>query len=192
VIRVFGMLDVEVKGLAFVNVLGAVAQLRGDQFRSQVIEAMPGEGSAALRLGSVIASGWYPVRWYRELFAASVAVSNDASLPRELGKASVRRDVKGVHRLLFKVMSIETLQKQGARFFKAFFRPTDVSVERVDRCIARVRYQRCFGFDKNVWQEQIGGVEELLSQSRVALPRVRVLSGGGEHDDRMDLETRWQ
>ena len=183
--------EIEVKGLAFVNVLAAIEEVRGDVFRKRVIDAMPNDSRSALRLGSVLATGWYPVRWYRELFGAAVAASREPSLPRELGRVSVRRDVKGVHRLLFRIMSVETLQAQGARFFKSYYKPTEVRVERVDRRSARVHYAQCIGFDRNIWQEQLGGVEELLASCGVTSPRVLVLAGGGDQDTDMDLESRW-
>ena len=186
------MTEIEVKGLAFVNVVGAIEEARGDAFKKRMIDAMPDDSRSALRLGSVLANGWYPVRWYRELFAAAVAASRKPNLPRELGRISVRRDVKGVHRLLFRIMSVETLQAQGARFFKSYFKPSEVSVERVDRRSARVYFSQCVGFDRNIWQEQLGGVEELLASCGVTSPRVLVLAGGGDQDTSMAIESRWR
>jgi len=185
------MTEIEVKGLAFVNVLGALKEVRGEALEKRVIDTMPDDSRSALRLGSVLANGWYPVRWYRDLFGAAVSASREPNLPRELGRVSVRRDVKGVHRLLFRVMSVETLQAQGARFFKSYFRPAEVNVERIARRSARVHYAQCVGFDRNIWQEQLGGVEELLASCGVTSPRVLVLAGGSDQDTGMDLESRW-
>lgn len=186
------MAESEVKGLAFLNVLGAIVEVLGASARDEVIRAMPVDGREALTLGSLIASGWYPVRWYRDLLGAAVAVSKDASLPRELGKVSVRRDVTGVRRLLFRVVSVEILTSQAARFFKAYFRPGDVSVVRVDAHTARVAFHHCYGFNEHVWQEQAGGVDGLLEASHVEAPRVRVLAGGNDGDAHMTLESRWR
>jgi hypothetical protein len=186
------MHEIQAKGLTFVSVLSAIDDLRGREFRDQVIAAMPEESGTALRYGSVIASGWYPIRWYRELFKAALEIADKPDFAREIGRASVRREIKGVHRLLFKVLSVETLQKQGSRFFKAYFQPTDIKNERLGPGLGRTLFLRCTGFDRNLWQEQLGCCEELLAQSGVQLPRVRVLAGGTDRDDYMEMETRWR
>ena len=184
--------EIEAKGLTFLSVLGAIEDLRGPAFKDSVIDRMPQESRKELRYGTVIASGWYPVRWYRELFKAATDVAHDFGFAREVGRASVRREVRGVHRLLFKVISIETLQNHGARFFKSYFRPSEVATERLAPGLGRTLYRQCVGFDKNLWQEQLGCIEELLKQAGVALPRVRVLAGGGDGDGHMEIETRWR
>ncbi len=184
--------EVEVRGTTFVSVQGAMVDLRGQAFLDRVVEAMPSESSKALGLGSVIASGWYPIRWYRELFAASVTVSGDIQIPREIGRASIRREINGVHRLLFRILSVETLQRQSSRFFQSYFRPTDCIVERLAPRHARTLYSGCTGFDRNLWLEQFGCIEEFMVQARVQVPRVRILSGGGDGDDFCEIETRWR
>ncbi len=186
------MREIEAKGLTFLSVLSAIEDLRGTDFREQVIDAMPEESRSELRLGAVLASGWYPIRWYRELFAAATEAARDTGIAREIGRASVRREIRGVHRLLFKVVSIETLQNQGTRFFKAYFRPSEVKTERLAPGLGRTLYRECFGFDRNLWQEQQGCIEELLTQAGAQLPRVRVLAGGNDGDSHMEIETRWR
>jgi hypothetical protein len=186
------MQEIQAKGLTFASVLGALDDLRGPAFRQRVLDALPEESGSALKLGSVIASGWYPIRWYRELFKAALSESGDLDFAREIGRASVRREIKGVHRLLFKVISVDTLQQHGARFFKAYFHPTTVTTERVGPGVGRTRYSKCVGFDKNLWHEQLGCIEELLVQSGVKLPRIRIVAGGGEDDGFAEFETRWR
>ncbi|MFO0564746.1 MAG: hypothetical protein U0263_03740 [Polyangiaceae bacterium] len=159
---------------------------------TSVLEKMPTESGQALRYGEVIASGWYPVGWYRELFGASVEVSGNIHIAREIGRASIRREINGVHRMLFRILSVETLQKQGARFFQSYFRPTEVRVTRVGDRQALIHYSNCHGFDRNLWLEQVGCIEELLTQAGTELPRVRILAGGGDGDERCEVETRWR
>lgn len=186
------MREIETKGLTFLSVLSAIEDLRGPDFRERVIDAMPEESRSELRLGAVLASGWYPIRWYRELFAAATEAASDLGFAREIGRASVRREIRGVHRLLFKVMSVETLQNQGARFFKSYFRPSEVRTERLAPGLGHTLYRQCFGFDRNLWQEQQGCIEELLMQAGVQIPRIRVLDGGNDGDSHMQIETRWR
>ncbi len=184
--------EIEVRGTTFVSVLGAIEDLKGADFRAQVIQGMSTEASEALTLGAVIATGWYPIRWYRELFASGVEASGELMFARQVGQASIKREVNGVHRLLFKVISVDTLQRQGARFFQSYFRPTDVTLERLGPGHGVTRYEGCVGFDRNLWLEQLGCVEEFLVQAGVKVPRVRIRSGGGNGDDRCEIETRWK
>lgn len=184
--------EIRAKGLTFLSVVGALEEMRGPLFARAVVQRMPGEAGEALRANTVLAASWYPISWYRELHRAAVEESGDLGFPREVGKVSTRRDVKGVHRLLFRVMSTELLMKQGPRFFKMFFDPTDVKILQIGAGMARTRYERCVGFDRNLWLEQLGGCEELLTLAGARHPRVRVVSGGQNGDSFMELESSWR
>lgn len=184
--------EIETRGTTFLSVQGALADLKGQVFVDRVIDAMPKDGKEALRYGSVIATGWYPIRWYRELFTAAVELSGDVWFPRAIGRASIRREIRGVHRLIFRVVTVEMLQKQGARFFQSYFRPTECTLELAAARHGITRYAGCVGFDRNLWLEQLGCIEELLVQARVELPRVRILNGGGDGDAHCEVETRWR
>ncbi len=184
--------EIEVRGTTFASVQGAISDLRGQAFLERVVGAMPEESKKALRFGSVIASGWYPIAWYRELFASALELSGELQFPREIGRASIRREINGVHRLIFRIISVEMLQKQSSRFFGSYFRPTECTVERVTPNPARTLYRGCVGFDRNLWLEQFGCIEELMAQARVTAPRLRIVSGGNDGDDACEIESRWR
>lgn len=184
--------ELEVKGNTFMSVLTAAENLHGAAFRDAVIARLPAESGDALRFGSVISAGWYPVRWYRELHAAIIDEANDPNVPREIGRASIRVEMTGVHRLILRVISIETMQSQAARFFGSYFRPGNVSVERVNPSTSRTSFGPCRGFDRAVWLEQLGCMEELLVQAGQTAGRVRIVSGGGDGDDEAVFESTWR
>ena len=183
--------ETQVKGSSFLSVLGAAEDLHGADFGLALRTAVPGEAGEALLYGTVIASGWYPISWYRALLAAAVKVSGDLNFPRVLGRGSIRRDVTGIYRVFFKLLSIDTLVRQSPRFFRMCFTPGEVKIELMDEGRARSRYQGCAGFDQNLWLEQLGCVEELLKLGGAHVVRVKVLAGGGENDDYMEIECSW-
>ena len=184
--------EIEVKGNTFVSTLTAVEALRGAEFRAAVLARLPKESGDAFRYGSVISAGWYPVRWYRELHAAIVEEAGDIHYPRQVGRASMRVEMTGAHRMFLRIISVDLMQKQGARFFGSYFRPVRVTVERMAPGLSQTHFAGCDGFDRNVWLEQAGCIEELLIQSGVRAPRVRFLSGGGDGDSDAILETGWR
>jgi hypothetical protein len=186
------MAELLAKGTNFFSVLGAIDELRGESFRKAIVARLGPEPRHALEFGSLIASGWYPIGWYRELMDAAVDAQADASFARAIGRLSLRRELNGVHRVLMKTLSVETLQRQGGRFFQAYFKGATVGTESLGPRLARSYYANCVGFNRHLWQEQLGCIEELLAHSRVKAPRVRVVSGGEDADHAMEIEVTWR
>lgn len=184
--------ELNVKGLTFSSVLGAIEELKGPDFRREVVQGMTDEPREAIELGAMIASGWYPLCWYREMFESAVALDGTPSFPREVGRASVMRDVQGVHRVLMRVITIDMLQRSSSRLFEKYFQPAELRVERLAKTSRRVSYLGCGGFDHNLWQEQLGVHEELLKHTGVKAPRVRIASGGRQGDPVTELELSWR
>ena len=52
-----------VKGLAFLSVMRALTKVYGEQAASSAVSCMKGEVGEALRLGTIVPPGWYPVSW---------------------------------------------------------------------------------------------------------------------------------
>lgn len=184
--------EIEVKGNTFFSVLTAIETLRGAAFREAAIARLPTDSGDALRFGGLISAGWYPVRWYRELHAAIIEEADDPNVPREIGRASIRVEMHGVHRLLLRVISVQTMQTQAARFFGSYFRPGNVAVERLGEGTSRTSFGPCPGFDRAIWLEQLGCMEELLAQAGHPKGRVRLVSGGGDGDRDAVFESSWR
>lgn len=185
--------DMEVKGLALHSVASAMAELRGDAFKERAVQGMSiAEARDGMRYGGVIASGWYPASWYRDLLRSAIAVEGLPSFAREIGRTSTKREIKGVHRLLFKVVSIESLIKISARFFGGYFRNASFTVEALAPGMVRTHHSDCRGFDSACWNEQIGVIEQLIVEAGVKSPRYTRISGGGDGDHGMVVEWQWR
>lgn len=183
--------DGRVKGLAFHSVLRAMAQMRGDEFVRRVRAAIPGEGGDAVRDGVVVANGWYPTAWYRAFYGTAVELSGETDFARECGRVSVQYDVTIVHKLLFRVLSPETLTRQGAKLFKMYFDPAELDIVPKESKLFHLRFHGCLGFDRNLWMDQWGGTEELVRYCGGAGSRLRLLTGGQDNDTAMELECRY-
>ena len=183
---------VRAKGMAFRAFLATLERLRGADKVEETLAALPPEIGSALRLGEVVANGWYPVEWYRELHAAMNRACNEVGfdLSRRIGFESTLADFKGIYRLLLRVVSSETLVKQAPRLFGIFFDGGEVAMLEVDKGFGVIEFTGWNGFDRAIWNDISGAVEGFLVARRAFDVRSRVLRGGGL-DGTLRLECRW-
>ncbi len=184
--------DIRTKGSNVVAMVAALETVRDAAFREAVVKQVPGEGGEEIRAKSIIAAGWYPIGWYRDLLATIVKQAGDPMILRELGKASTRANVSAIHRVFMRMISPHTLIKQGGRLFSSYFENASVSIENVEGQTERISWKDCFGFDKNCWRDQIGSTEELVTMSGAKVLRSKVISGGEDRDATMVLELLWK
>ena len=98
--------EVEIKGQAFLGIVGAVGEMLGETAIARLRDEAAGELGEALRTNTVLSAGWYPVAWYRELHQAARRVSGGGdAFTVELGKVSLRRDVNMVYKAIFRLLS---------------------------------------------------------------------------------------
>ncbi len=184
--------EVNVKGQSFHSIVKAFEEMRGAAFRKQVLDVMSGEGGTALREGSLLPSNFYPVSWYRSLFSAAAEVAPGAlDLAREAGRVSGERDLKGIYRVLVRALSAEMVIKQSPRLFKVVYEGGGVEILEVRAGFARIRYIDCFGFDRNVWQDAIGGASAVFQATGVTKLVMRTEQGGGDGDSTMIASVNW-
>ncbi len=185
--------EVQVKGQSFHSVLGALEQMRGDGFREDVLAVLAGECGEALRGGFLLSSNFYPVSWYRDLFAAASELAPGAlHFAREIGRVSGERDLRGIYRVLVRALSTERLVRQSPRLFRVVYQGGGVEVLETGKGAARVRYFDCFGFDRNVWQDAIGGASAVFRATGAESLAMRVESGGGDGDSEMTVCVTWK
>ena len=183
--------DIRTKGTNILAMIAAVESLRGAALRDAIVADLPGSGGEEIRTKAVIAAGWYPIGWYRDLLGAIVA-HTEAPLVRQLGRASTRANVSTIHRIFMRMISPHTLIKQGGRLFSSYFEGASVTIENVEGQTERIVWKDCHGFDRNCWQDQIGSTEELVTMSGAQVVRSKVLSGGHDRDSQMVLELVWK
>ncbi len=178
--------EIKLKGSVLWGVLQALESVAGWDRREDIVKKLTGDFGEGIRTRSIIATGWYPIAWHRELLGAIVEQGGEAAL-RDTVRVATRENVSTIHRLLVRVFSRETLLKQGARVFSSFFEAKAIAT-RESELVSRVEWSGCRGFDKNIWTAQAQTVEELVTMAGAKVKVARVLSGGTERDDRMLLE----
>lgn len=184
--------EIRTKGTNILAMVTALETVRDAAFREAVVKEVPGQGGEEIRARSIIAAGWYPIGWYRDLLATIVKHAGDPMIVRDLGKASTRANVSAIHRVFMRMISPHTLIKQGGRLFSSYFENASVSIENVEGQNERITWKDCFGFDKNCWRDQIGSTEELVTMSGAKVLRSKVISGGGDGDAAMTFELLWK
>jgi len=188
-----GQGEVRVKGQAFHSVVRALAELQGDGLRTAALAGMSGPGGEALREGSLLSANYYPVGWYRELFASATRLlPAQRTLARDVGYRSGRRDIAGMYKVLLRALSTEMLIKQSQRLLRVVYEGGGVEVLEVTRGFARVHYRDYFGFDRNIWQDAIGGAEAAFQATGAKELAIDVEQGGGDGDPTMTVSITWQ
>ena len=178
--------EIRLKGSVLWGVIAALEPVVEPAARERIITDLRGDFGEGVHTKSIIATGWYPIAWHREILGAIVRHEGQASL-RAAVRKSTRDNVSTIHRLLVRVISRDALLKQGDRVFSSFFEAQTTST-RESAKLSRVEWSGCRGFDANVWRAQAETVQELLEMAGAKIKRTRVVSGGADADDSMILE----
>lgn len=183
----------QVKGVAFRTVEACFAELRGNAAVDAARALMPTELHNALRYGTLLPASWYPIAWYRETFRALRSQAGaGVDLPRAIGKAAARRDMKGVHKqILAKLVTPQILLGMSGRVFSTYYDTGSFDVLKSERGHVIARCHGCTGWDENMWSELAGSCESLLEIAGAKTVRLRFTKGGGDRDNESELEAHW-
>jgi len=170
----------------------ALERLRGRDEVERTFRALPREIERAIRDGAVVASGWYPIDWYRELHAAMRTACRETGyeLAHELGREATQSDFSGIYRLMLRVVSSELLVSQAPRIFRMYFAGGEVGMAEVDSGWGVIEFVGWHGFDRAIWADVMGGIEGILLARQATDVRSRVIRGGGS-DGSLRVEYRW-
>jgi|GEM_PF-1290204 len=188
-----GEKEIGVKGMAFRSVLAAHLHLRGPAADEAVRKALPEALSHALVTGTLMPSGFHPVAWYRELYAAIRRTAGGSlDVVRQVGALSAERDVSTMYRMVFKLLSPKTLMQSTQRSLQTFF--TDVRLVASETSPRRIQfeYQGFVGFDENLWADMYGSSERLIQMTGVKDVVLLKTGGGGNGDSTMALTCSWR
>ena len=180
--------EVRVKGSTLLGVLTGVREVCGAR-TGPMVGALRGELGESVRTKSLVAAGWYPIAWHRELVAMVVANGGQVEL-REVIRTSTRHSMSSIHRLIVKVFSPDTLLRQSSRLFSSFFEAELLTHVQGPRQV-RVEWRECYGFDRNVWQAQVITVDELVAMTGSKVKSRTVTAGGSDGDSAMSLDLHW-
>lgn len=180
------------KGQAFKGFMGAVEQLFTAEAARRVVEALPHEARNSWQYGGLVAGGWYPVAWYRGFQAAAHAVlAKEPRLSQRISYEATRADLQGVYRFVLKFVSPRVLIGQVDRIMSMYVRGGRSIVRDSDDSAVTLHFDEFFGYDSNIWQDTIGGIEATLETTGVKVVSTTVVEGGGD-EPRMVCRVRWE
>jgi hypothetical protein len=178
----------KVKGVAFRSVLAALEELRGRAVVERVLGRLSADDRSSIEF-RVVNTGWYPIELYRALFAAIVVEAGEGeAIVRAIGAAAVRRDVTGVYRLMFKILSPESVLSLASKLFGFYYDTGAVTIVERRARYARSEYKGCRGFGEHMWIELLGSSEEMLRIGGATNVRGRIVRGG--RGPRVDVRDR--
>jgi hypothetical protein len=173
------MLDPKVKGVAFRSVLTLVERSLGPSAMESAVSAMPEEVAKAHRYGEIIASGWYPIAWYRETWQGILGASGRGDdFVRKVGRDSIDLDFGSIYRTLMRVLSPKTLVSVGMTHFGQIYDTGNVETFDPRDTSLRLRFTGCAGFDHTMWVEVLGSCERLAELTGAKNARSTILEAG--------------
>ena len=180
----------KVKGITLRSAAQAFQLVRENHYAA-AIDAMPQPLANGLRYGTIAASHWYPLEWYRDLHAAFTSVTKEGErVIREVERQAARADMTGVYRIAFKLLSPQTLISLSSRLFSRYYDTGRVETLESREGYVRLRWTGCSGFNRSIWVGIFASCEELLELAGAKNVRVHVLEGA-QHDDFAEAEAFW-
>ncbi len=181
-----------VKGVSFRSVLQALEALRGSELVKNCTAQLPADLAEAFQYGTILASGWYPIGWYRVLLdSARKAACSGEQFIYQIGRQCMIQDTKGVYRTVFNLLSPQTVIRVTPRLFNNYYDTGTCSIIDAKLGFAHARWTHCEQFDRNMWCEIFGGTEKLLELSGAKHLRTRIVAGGGDGDATAELVGYW-
>ena len=140
-----------------------------------------------------MSANYYPVAWYRDLFAAAQRLAPTwKTLGYDAGLRSGQRDIAGMYKILLRALSTETMIKQSSRLLRVIYDAGGADVLELRKGFARVRYHDYYGFDFHIWQDAIGGGSAAFQATGAKQLKVEVEQGGRDGDANMIVCVTWQ
>lgn len=175
-----GPSEPKVKGVAFRSVLAVATELFGEAKVEQALSTLSPDDGETIRY-RVVQTGWYPIGLYRALWGALLGtIGGGYETARAIGAGAIRRDVTGVYRMVFKVLSPETVLSLSGRFFNYYYDTGKLEIRDRKHGAARAVYEGCSGFDRAMWEELVGSSLEMIRLGGGKNVRVNVERGGGD------------
>jgi len=180
------------KGMNFRTALQMLERMKGKVMLQAIIEQMPPESRDAIRYGRIVAGGWYPVSWYRELHASAQRVCRAGpELARAIGHDATVEDFRGIYRYLLAMLSPEFIFSQAPKLLQMYWEGGEAEKVEVRKGMGSLRFRGWKGFDRNVWEDIMGSTEGLLELCNSTAIRRRIIAGGDDTSGELWVEFRW-
>lgn len=99
--------------------------------------------------------------------------------------------MRGLYRIMFRVLATETLVRQAPRFYDMFYHGGRAQVTEATAGRGAVRYSDCRGFDYLVWQDLMGGAQAGFEATGARNLVLRADEGGKDGDAGLLVSVRW-
>lgn len=178
------------KGLQFRSFLNALKRLRGEEACEETIALLPEELGRALKYKTLVTGGWYPVAWYSQLHSAAHRATRE-DVSRIVAKDAVQDDFRGVYRLITLALSPQAIFKLAPMITNLYYDTGRCIIDEAQKGVARGHFAGFVGFDRNLWEDTIGGITGIMELAGAKNLAPRILGGGKDGDADMSLEIRW-
>lgn len=187
------MAEVQIKGQGLRQNLEILREEYGEEIVAKITERLSEDFRRALRAGTVLASGWYPVAWLNELHRASVSVlPHIPNLPELVGTRSVERDMQGVYGFLARFLAPEFCVRQAPRSIGTYLRGVRIEPHILAPGHAEIHFSNCAEFNRYLWRDIAASSALVLSKTGAKNVRVRFTQGGRDGDGQAVLDVRWE
>ncbi len=184
-------MPIRIKGAAFHQLVHSYGEVRGAAFRASVIEHVPGAGGEALRRKELLASSMVPIDWYVSMLRTAAELSGGGlAFTRQLGHHSAAHDIGTIHRVVFRLLSIDTIVHQIPRLIALYYDGGRGELVGHDPGRIRLRFRDFAGFDDHTWHDFTGGAEAMIAATGVESVRGRITSGGTLHQAEIEITYR--
>ena len=184
-------MPIRIKGAAFFQLLYAYEKTCGAAFRASVIEHVRGRGGDAIRRNEILASSTVPVDWYVAMLHAAAELSGAGLVfTQRMGHDSAAHDIGTIHRLVFRLLSVDTIVRQVPRIISLYYDGGRGEVIAHERGRIRLRFRDFVGFDGHAWHDLAGGCQAMLEATGASKVRSRLVSGG--ETDHAELEVTYR
>src|SRR5215468_6594756 len=96
-------MESEIKGLSLRNYPIVLRAMRGNDVADRVLASLSRELRDGLAMGTIIAGGWYPVGYKRELHQAGAKVTGEPGFARIISNEMTQRDLTGIYRTFVRI-----------------------------------------------------------------------------------------
>lgn len=187
------MPEVKLKGVNFRGTLGALERLAGKDTVARTLAATGGPAGEALRVGEVVAGGWYPASWYAALLEAiETTTGKGPEFIRECSREAIRADFATIFKVISLFISPERALDNATRVMARYYDGGKLSVQEAREGFIRFRFDEYVGLDHRMWEDIAGGMEGVLISMRVLEPRAQIVGGGRDGDAHMVVELVWR
>jgi hypothetical protein len=96
-----------------------------------------------------------------------------------------------VYRFVASLIAPDRLIRISPRVWSNYFDGGKITVDEHHLGKVHTSFSECHGFDRSVWENTIGGSLAVLDIAGARNVKTRILRGGGDGEDQLELELIW-